>query len=164
MPTYDHGRLEECFSELDRHIRSHLEVTLPTACERVSLQRRGVPSVFTGTVRDELCSDETSWILGVRSEERASRVVSAVVGKVKLASKTALPDLVKTSGMAGIELEHLTRPPRELAPRVGWEYFLVRKSGSLWRGIRDSLEVGVWIPDEIIEADLELAVILKPAE
>lgn len=161
VPLYDHLHPGECFAELDRHIRNHLEITLPTTCEKVALQRRGVRSVFTGSVRGEMCSDQTQWILGVRSEEKASRVVSAVVGKVKLASKAALPTLVQTSGMSGLELEHLTRPPRELAPRVGWEYFLVRRSGSLWKGIRDSLEVGVWVPDEIVDADLELAVILQ---
>jgi type VI secretion system protein ImpJ len=164
VPAYDHESLEGCFSDLDRHIRKHLEITLPTTCERVALQRRGVRSVFTGAVRSELCSDQTDWILGVRSSGKTSRTVSTVVGKVKLASKEALPLLVKTSGMAGLELEHLIRPPRELAPRVGWEYFLVKRSGSLWKGIRDSLDVGVWIPDEIIDADLELAVILRSAD
>jgi type VI secretion system protein ImpJ len=164
VPAYDHDQLEECFSKLDRHIRDHLEITLPTTCEKVPLHRRGVRSVFTGSVREELCSDQTRWILGVRSQQKASRVVASVVGKVKFASKAALPVLVQTSGMAGLELEHLTRPPRELAPRVGWEYFLVKRSGSLWKGIRDSLEVGLWVPDEIVDADLELAVILQAGE
>jgi type VI secretion system protein ImpJ len=159
VPLYDHSRLEECFTQLDGHIRSHLEVTLPTSCERVPLRRRSVRSIFTGSVRQEMCSEKTQWILGVRSEEKTSRVVSAVVGKMKVASKEALPVLVQTSGMAGLELEHMARPPRELAPRVGWEYFLMKRSGSLWKGIRDTLEVGVWVPDEIVEADLELAVI-----
>ena len=160
IPMYDHSDLEECFAQLDKHIRSHLEITIPTTCEKVPLRRRGVRSVFTGTVREELCSDQTQWVLCVRSQEKVSRVVSSVVGKVKLASKDALPVLVQTSGMSGLELEHLVRPPNELAPRAGWEYFLVKRSGSLWKGIRDSLGVGVWVPDEIIEADLELAVIL----
>ena len=107
---------------------------------------------------------ETDWIVGVRSSEKLSRVVSSVVGKVKLASKEALPLLVQTSGMAGLELEHMTRPPRELAPRVGWEYFLVKRSRSVWKGIRDSLEVGVWVPDEIVDADLELSIVLRAAD
>ncbi len=161
VPLYDHSGLEECFTQLDQHIRSHLEVTLPTTCERVTLHRRSYRSIFTGSVRQEMCSEGTQWILGVRSEEKVSRVVSAVVGKVKVASQEALPVLVQTSGMAGLELEHMARPPRELAPRVGWEYFLVKRSGSLWKGIRDSMKVGVWVPDEIVEADLELAVILQ---
>jgi type VI secretion system protein ImpJ len=161
VPAYDHWRLEDSFTQLDAHIRKHLEVTLPTTCERVSLRRRSVRSIFTGSVRQEMCSEQTQWVLGIRSEEKVSRVVSAVVGKMKVASKDALPTLVQTSGMAGLELEHMVRPPRELAPRVGWEYFLIKRSGSLWRGIRDTLGVGVWVPDEIVEADLELAVILR---
>lgn len=161
VPVYDHSRLEECFTQLDGHIRSHLEVTLPTTCERVLLRRRTVRSIFTGSVREEMCSDETQWVLGVRSEDKVSRVISAVVGKVKVASQDALPVLVQTSGMAGLELEHMARPPRELAPRAGWEYFLIKRSGSLWRGISDSLKVGVWVPDEMVEGDLELAVILQ---
>ncbi|MFC1661558.1 type VI secretion system baseplate subunit TssK [Gemmatimonadota bacterium] len=164
VPRYDHNGLEECFSGLDRHIRDHLEITLPTTCEKVPLHRRSVRSVFTGTVRDDMCSDKAQWILGVRSEERASRVVAAVVGKVKLASQADLVTLVQTSGMSGLELEHLTRPPRELAPRAGLEYFLIKRTGALWRAIRESLEVGVWVPDEIVHADLELAVVLRPSD
>ena len=159
VPPYDHQDLETCFSRLDRHIRDHLEVTFPTTFEKVPLHRRGVRSVFTGAVREEHCAAETQWILGVRSEQKASRVVSAVVTNVKVASKTALPVLVRTSGMAGLELEHMTRPPRELAPRVGWEYFLIKRSGTLWKGIRDSLEVGLWVPDELVESEIELTVI-----
>ncbi len=164
VPRYDHGRLQECFEGLNRHILQHLEVTLPTTCIRVPLQQRSIPSIHTGSVRDEMCLGDAQWILGVRSDEKVSRVVAAVVGKVKLASKAELPGLVRTSGMAGLQLEHLTRPPRELAPRVGWEYFLVKRAGPLWKGIQDSKEVGIWVPDEIVTSELELTVITRVPE
>jgi type VI secretion system protein ImpJ len=62
--------------------------------------------------------------------------------------------------MAGLQLEHLTRPPRELAPRVGWEYFLIKRTGSLWPAIQESKEIGMWVPDELIKAELELTVVM----
>jgi type VI secretion system protein ImpJ len=110
-----------------------------------------------------MLSEEAQWILGVRSEEAVSRVVNSVTAKVKFASKADLPVLVRTSGMAGLPLEHLKRPPRELAPRVGWEYFLIKRTGSLWASIQDSKEVGFWLPDELVGSDLELRVVM-PAE
>jgi len=136
---------------------------MPTTCEKVALQQRNLPSVYTGSVRDEMLPEEAQWIIGVRSEEPASRVVQSVVTKVKFASKADLPVLVRTSGMAGLQLEHLTRPPRELAPRVGWEYFLIKRTGSRWPAIHDSREVGIWVPDELIKAELELTVVM-PSE
>jgi type VI secretion system protein ImpJ len=163
VPKYDHDALEECFGTLDRHIRRHLEVTMPTTCLRVSLKQRNLPSVYTGSLSDEMLQDKAQWILGVRSAEAVSRAVKAVTTKVKFASKADLPVLVRTSGMAGLPLEHLTRPPRELAPRVGWEYFLIKRTGSLWPAIQDSKDVGLWVPDELIEAELDLTVVL-PSE
>jgi type VI secretion system protein ImpJ len=161
IPKYDHDELEDCLTALDRHIRQHLEVTLPTTCVKVAIQQRNLPSVFTGTMRDEMLADDAQWVLGVRSEEAASRVADSVTNKVKFASKADLPVLVRTSGMAGLPLEHLTRPPRELAPRVGWEYFLIKRIGSLWPAIQESKEVGLWVPDELIGAELELAVVMR---
>jgi type VI secretion system protein ImpJ len=104
---------------------------------------------------------DAQWILGVRSNEAATKVVHAVSTKVKFASKADLPVLVRTSGMAGLGLEHLARPPRELAPRVGWEYFLIRRTGTLWPAIQESKEIGIWVPDELIKADLELTVVMR---
>jgi type VI secretion system protein ImpJ len=164
IPRYDHGRPQECFEGLNRHIMQHLEVTLPTTCVKVLLQQRSIPSIHTGTIQDDMCSPDAQWILGVRSEEKVSRVVAAVAGKVKLASKAELPGLVRTSGMAGLLLEHLARPPRELAPRAGWEYFLVKRAGPLWKSIQDTKEIGIWVPDEIVKAELELTVITRVSE
>lgn len=161
VPGYDHEELEGCLNALDRHIRKHLEVTLPTTCVKVSLQQRNLPSVFTGSVRDEMLPGDAQWILGVRSNEAATKVIHAVSTKVKFASKADLPVLVRTSGMAGLGLEHLARPPRELAPRVGWEYFLIRRTGTLWPAIQESKEIGIWVPDELIKADLELTVVMR---
>jgi len=163
VPAYDHRGLEDCLASLDRHIRQHLEVPLPTTCLKVELTQRNLPSVFTGSVRDEMMGDDAQWILGVRSTGATTKVVDAATTKIKFASKTDLPGLVRTGGMAGLALEHLTRPPRELAPRVGWEYFLVKRTGPLWPSIRDSKEVGLWVPDELIESDLDLAVVV-PSE
>ncbi len=161
VPKYDHEGLENCFNTLDKHIRQHLEVTLPTTCVKVEIQQRNLPSVYTGAVRDEMLSDDAQWIFGVLSEEAVPATVRAVTRKVKFASKTDLPDLVRTSGMAGLKLEHLTRPPRELAPRVGWEYFLIKRTGPRWPAIQDSKEIGIWVPDELVAAELELAVVMR---
>jgi type VI secretion system protein ImpJ len=163
IPKYDHEGMEECFTLLDRHIRQHLEVTLPTTCVEVELHQRNLPSVFTGSVSDAMLADGAQWILGVRSDEAVSRVVNSVTAKVKFASKADLPVLVRTSGMAGLPLEHLKRPPRELAPRVGWEYFLIKRTGDRWAPIQDSKEIGLWVPDEIVGSDLELRVVM-PSE
>ena len=161
VPAYDHDNLEACFEGLDRHIRRHLEVTLPTTCLKVDLQQRNLPSVYTGSLRDEMMEEDAQWILGIRSSESAARVVQAATTKVKFASKEDLPVLVRSSGMAGLPLEHLNRPPRELAPRVGWEYFLIKRTGPLWPGVRDTKAIGVWVPDELVEADLDLSVVVR---
>ncbi len=41
LPHYDHQNLSDCFDQLDRHIRAHLETIVPTNCISIPLSPAG---------------------------------------------------------------------------------------------------------------------------
>ena len=160
LPLYDHDDLEGSFGELDRHVRKLLEVTLPDTSVSIALSRRSMPNIFTGKVPDERCFGDSEWILEVTSERPASTVIREIEGKLKFASMSELPLLVKTAGMRGLAVERVAVPPRQIAPRPGAHYFRILREGAIWDSVQDEAAVGVWISDEVVEAELDLMVIL----
>ena len=162
LPLYDHDHLEECFGELERHIRANLDLVVPTNCVALPLERTR-KFLYTGAVRDRRCLGPSSWILGVRVA-RGSQVdlIAAVPRLVKISSAQQIARLVKEA-QPGLPLEHLPAPPSAVAARPGAQYFLVRQEGAGWDAVLKSADIGVYIPETLADADLELLVVLESA-
>lgn len=161
VPNYDHENLTDTFGELERHIRRHLEITIPTTCATIPLQRH--PKyiyLHSAAIQDGRAFGSSEWILGVRSAARQAAIIRDVPSLVKLASKRDLAALVK-EGTAGLTLEHLPSPPSQISPRVGNQYFRIARSGPLWRAIQETSEIGAYVPEAIPEPELELLILLE---
>ena len=162
LPRYDHDHLEECFGELERHIRTHLDLVVPTNCVAVPLERSR-KFLYTGTVHDRRCLGRSNWILGVRTTRVAQAdLIASVPRLVKLCSGQLIARLVKEA-QAGLPLEHLAAPPAAVAARAGTQYFLVRQHGPCWEAILKSADIGIYLPEALAEAELELLVVLDAA-
>ena len=59
----------------------------------------------------------------------------------------------------GLPLEHLPSPPAGIAPRPDTTYFEITLSGPCAQGIRDTREFGVYLPDGLPDAAVELVVL-----
>ncbi len=79
---------------------------------------------------------------------------------MKLCSKDLLPELVKTA-LPGLALTHLPVPPSAIAPKVEYQYFGVSRTGGSWEHIVQTRGVGVYVPDELPSAEIELLVVLE---
>lgn len=181
LPGYDHDRPETTFDALDRTIRELLEVVLPERCivvpltltdgpalkathgdqvkpEVMQLLARYDTNLHTGTVDDERAFGESEWVLAVRARVPAETVLRVVPQNVKISSAVDVMRFVAEQNPA-LPLEHLPSPPSELSPRVGSHYFRVRLQGPAWKLIRVRRNVGVYVPDALPDADLELLVI-----
>ena len=58
----------------------------------------------------------------------------------------------------GLPLEHIPAPPPTLAPRPDRTYFAKTLAGPCAQALTDSREFGVYVPDGIPDATLELVV------
>lgn len=159
LPAYDHDRLEETFGLLDRHIRDHLNVIIPDNCLRVPLTRAS-NVLHTAPVADPRMFGRARWILGVRGALAPSEVAGRVPQFVKVCAHKFVLRLVERA-LPGLALEVLGSPPPAVAPRGDTTYFALGRAGPCWDTIVQTQELGVYVPDAIPEAEVELLVVLE---
>jgi len=157
LPEYDHNQLGECFDRLDRHIRAGLEVIMPTARIVVPLSRTR-QFLFVGKITDQRCFGPSEWILGLRAEGGDTKVVADAVRLVKVCSSKHIVRLVK-EGIPGLTLRHLPSPPSTVSPRIGHHYFRIEQTGPCWESTVKTREVGIFVPEALAVADMELFVV-----
>ncbi len=158
LPLYDHNNLGKCFGDLDRHIREHLELFVPTNC--ISIPLRKVDNyLYDGDVTDQRCLDRANWFFALRSSAGEVEVVQRTQQFVKVCSAKFVPELVRRA-LPGLVLTHLPSPPSAVSPKVEYKYFSINRSGPCWESIVKTRQVGVYVPRELPEAELELLVVL----
>ncbi len=161
LPGYDHDVLDEVFNELDRRIRELLEVTLPTTCVTIPLERhRKYIFLHSAEVKDPRAFGPAEWILGVRSSLSQAKLIPGVPELVKFSSQADIAARVKR-GTGGLALEHLASPPSVVSPRIGSVYFRVVRSGADWTSIQDTRKVAAYVPEAITDPEVELLVVLQ---
>lgn len=159
LPLYDHEHPTECFAALDHHIRTHLELVVPSNCVRIELIA-GAPHFWAGAVNDTRTFVHSQWIFGIRCKIGESEVISGVPRLAKICSQDFVPKLVARA-LPGMTLRHLSVPPPAVNARVDFQYFAIDKAGPCWEHIMQTKRVGVYVPGELPDPDLELMVILE---
>ena len=159
LPPYRHDDLAGCFGALERHVRQHLDVVVASRVVVMPLSR-STDTLHVTPVADPRCFQHGArWFLAVRSSigpvETAVRV--PVLAKA-CASKFVL-ELVRRA-FPGLPLEHLPAPPPTLIPRADRTYFAITLAGPCEQALKESHEFGVYVPDGVPDATLELAVIV----
>jgi type VI secretion system protein ImpJ len=158
LPLYDHDALEGCFEPLVRHIRSHLDLALPTRALRIQLEL-SEPFLHGGVITDSRCFRDAHWYLGVRSSVGQGEVIARVPKLVKVCSSKHVLRLVREA-FPGLALEPVASPPPEISPRPEMVYFRIGQSGPCWTSLCETAQVGVYVPDAIPDAQVELTVVL----
>lgn len=159
IPLYDHDRLGETFQTLDQQIRRHLEVIIPTNCLSIPL-RPGDKYFFEGDITDQRVLNRSRWILGVRAAAGEVDVMSKVPQLVKVCSAQFVPELVRRA-LPGMALAHLPVPPPAVSAKVDFQYFTVSKGGPCWEHMVQTRRVGIYVPGDLPDAELELLVVLQ---
>ena len=161
LPAYDHDHLGECFAALERHIRTHLELVVPTNCISLRLSRTR-KLLHTGKVSDQRAFGPARWVLGVRSRSKAADLMRDVPALVKVCAGQHIVRLV-SSGLAGLGLQHLATPPSAIPRDPAMQYFGIDRAGPCWEAIVKSGDVGVYAPEILADAEFELQIVLDSA-
>ena len=159
LPLYDHNNLTATFEQLDNHIRDHLELLQPTRCIEIPLQ----PSAnytFEGDVTDSRTLGKARWILGIHSSVSEAALIASAPKLVKICSARFVGELVRRA-LPGLDLTHLSIPPAAISPRVEFQYFGITRSGPGWDDIVKSKRVGVYVPGELPNPEIQLMAILE---
>jgi type VI secretion system protein ImpJ len=159
LPPYNHNDLEKCFGPLNQHIRAHLELVVPSNCLLIPLVLAG-KNFRNGDILDQRCLDRARWVLAVRADTGEAEIIAKAPRLIKICSKDLLPELVKTA-LPGLGLVHLPIPPSAIAPKVEFQYFGISRTGNSWEHIVQTRKVGVYVPDDLPGAEIELLVVLE---
>ena len=158
LPRYDHLHPEECFGALDQHIRSHLETIIPTNC--VTIPLTAVANCFyEGEITDTRVLARARWIVGLRASVGEAELITRAPQLVKICSAKFVGELVRRA-MAGLAMTHLPVPPPAIPAKVEMQYFGVSREGPFWEHIVQTRRVGIYVPGDFPEAELELSVLL----
>lgn len=158
LPVYDHNNLSDCFQKLDEHIRTHLETIVPTNCVVIPLTK--VANYFyEGEITDTRCLGRARWIFGIHAEIGEAELIIRTPQLVKLCSAKFVGELVRRA-MAGLTLTHMPVPPPAVPARVETQYFGISRDGPFWDHIVQTRRVGIYVPGELTNAELELLVLL----
>ena len=159
MPTYDHSKLSECFADLDYHIRSHLEIIIPTQFVAINLVKRA-EYFYEAECTDQRVFNRSRWILGVRSKIGEADIIANTPKLVKICSKEFIPRLVQQA-LPGMALTHMSVPPSQIPAKVDAQYFSMTQAGPCWDHLSKTRKLGLYIPGEIPNPEVELLVILE---
>jgi len=159
LPLYDHQNLSECFEALDRHIRTHLEVMVPTNCVAIPLETVS-DYFYEGDISDTRCLGRARWFLGIRSRIGEAEVINRTTQLVKVCSAKFVGELVKRA-IAGLTLTHVPMPPSALSAKLEMQYFSVNRAGPFWDHIVQTRRVGIYVPGDLPEPEVELLVVLE---
>lgn len=159
LPLYDHQNLQECFEKLDDHIRRHLELLMPTNCIPIPLTPMG-NYYWSGPVPDQRCLGSCRWVFAIRSKIGEADLIERTPRLVKICSKDFVPRLVQRA-LPGLTLTQIAIPPAAVSPRLETQYFAVNRAGPCWDHIVLTRQVGVYVPGEIPQPEIELLVVLE---
>lgn len=159
VPLYNHAQLDRTFEALDEHIRRHLEMVVPTNCISIPLQKTA-DYFYQGEVTDTRCLGPSRWVLAIRSPIGEVELISRTPQLVKVCSRLFVPELVKRA-LPGMPLAHLPVPPSAISARLDTQYFAINRGGPCHEHINQTREVGLYVPGEIPDPELELLVILE---
>lgn len=159
LPLYDHDKLSDCFEQLDRHIRTHLEIIVPTNCVSIPL-KRVEDYYYEGDITDQRCLGRSRWLLALRARMGDADLMAKAPPLIKVCSQAFVRELVKRA-LPGMALTHLPVPPPAVSARLETQYFGLSKGGPCWDHTSKTRKVGVYVPGEFPDPEIEILVVLE---
>jgi type VI secretion system protein ImpJ len=159
LPTYDHGRLGECFAALETRLLTLLDTAVPERA--VSLPLRVVrPGVHAVTVDQDAWLAAPQWYLAVGAAVRQAEIVPRVLHGCKVGSADVVDTLIRQA-LPGLELAHVAQAPVGVPVKLDYLYFAVQRTGPAWEAVARARNLAVYVPAELLDARLELVVVLR---
>jgi type VI secretion system protein ImpJ len=159
LPVYEHEKLGECFAALDRHIRTHLEIMVRTNYVTIPLEKVS-DYFYEGEIADTRCLGRSRWLFGVRARLGDAELITRTPQLVKVCSAKFVSELVRRA-IAGLPLTHVPVPPSAIPAKLEMQYFDINRFGPFWDSIAQTKRVGLYVPGDLPDPELELVVILE---
>jgi type VI secretion system protein ImpJ len=176
LPTYDHANPGPSFQGLEFRLREQLNVvvssqavvvplTRSTGVRHIGLQADSGAAVtatplYIGGIEDGRCYEPGArWFLAFSAPLQKHELIDRVQRLVKICASKFVLALVQRA-VNGLPIEHIPTPPASLAPRQDLTYFELKLEGPCAISLRESKEIGVYIPDALPSPYVEAIVLI----
>lgn len=159
LPAYDHDDLTDVFAALEHRIQAQLEAVVSTRALIVPLQQ-STDILHTARIADPRAFlPGTRWFLAVRADLPRADLIDRVQRLTKSCASAYVLELVNRA-WNGLPTIHIPVPPSAIAPKVDLTYFEFTVTGGCATSLTKTQELGVYVPQGIPGAYLEVAVLL----
>ena len=159
LPMYDHLRLGEAFAELERALYALLDGAVVDAV--VSLPLKVLrPTLHAVAIDQPKWLEAPQWFIAVSAPLRQQELITRVLQGCKVGSIDVVETLTRNA-LPGMDLTHVSTPPAAVPVQLDFQYFAVQKSGSAWSAIESARNLAVYVPQELVDARLELVIVLR---
>ncbi len=159
LPTYDHDAPQESFDRIEQFLREQLDVVVSVRAVVAPLTQLA-DVLYGAPISDVRCYEPSArWFLAVRSALGVSQTVALVPQLTKVCATKFVLELVKRA-YHGLALQHVPAPPPAIAPRPEYAYFELTLDGPCAKALRDTKEIGVYVPAGLPEIELHVAVLV----
>jgi type VI secretion system protein ImpJ len=161
LPVYTHQDLGACFFQLDKIIRLLLETVVPS--NFIALPLRQVrDTIYAASIEKDAYFEGSRFYLGVSADLRDADLIARAPALLKCGSATEIETLIRNA-LPGLRLQHVPVPPKAIPVKLRYQYFAVEASGTVWQSVLRARNFAVYAPDELLNPQMELIVLLaKP--
>ena len=159
LPNYDHDDLTTCFDALEQRVRTQLDDVVSTRAVVIPLQQTA-DILHSARVSDSRCYlPGARWFLGIRADLGRADLVDRVQRLTKTCASVHVLELVNRA-WNGLPTEHVPIPPSAIAPKLDLTYFELTMAGGCVGSLTKTQEIGVYVPQAIPGAYLEVAILV----
>ncbi len=158
LPQYQHEQLGKCFRELEQKIRILMETVVPVNFVSIEL-KRVQPSIYATAIEQEKYMCECLWYLAVSANVDDAALVSRAPALIKVGATGHVEQMIRQA-LPGLKLTYAPAPPPEIPIKLKYKYFSLDLAGKGWEGIQRSRNLGVYVPMEFPNPQLELIILL----
>jgi type VI secretion system protein ImpJ len=161
LPAYNHEQLGACFGELDKLIRAMLETVIPS--NFVSLPLKMVrDTIYATSIDKDAYFENSRFYLAIAADIRDADLIDRSQKLLKACSANQLETLIRNA-LPGLRLTHVPTPPRSIPVKLRHQYFSIEQGGPVWESVLRSRNFAVYSPQDILNPQMELVILLAQA-
>jgi type VI secretion system protein ImpJ len=158
LPQYDHEQLGQCFSDLEQKIRFLLETVVPAYFVAIPL-KLVKPSIYAAAIEDDKYLRDPKLYLAVSAEVSEAELISRVPETMKVGAAARVDEMIRHA-LPGLKMTYVSPPPPEIPVKLKYKYFALELTGKVWEGIQRARNIGVYVPADFPNPQLELIILL----
>lgn len=158
LPQYRHDQLGQCFRDLEQKIRILLETVVPVNFVAIPL-KLVQPSIYAATIEDEKYLRDSRWYLAVSAGIDDGDLISRAPALMKVGAAAHVEQMIRQA-LPGLKMTYAPNPPSEIPIKLRYKYFSLDLASKAWEGIQRGRNLGVYVPIELPNPQLELVILL----